>query len=138
MHDDAQAFLALSREADIQRYSGVDQAIVEQEHEGFSVWPVVRKDTGKLIGRCGLHRMPDGEVEVAWIFARDQWGHGFATEAARAAIDYAKDVARLSNVCALVFPMNSASVAVANRLGMRFDRIVRAYQRDLLKYVTAV
>ena len=136
MHSDAQAFLALSADADVQRYTGVDEAIHEQEHEGFSLWPVMRKDSGKLIGRCGLHRMADGEVEVAWIFARDQWGNGFATEAARDALDYGKSALHLPSICALVAPLNSASVAVANRLNMRFDRVVRAYKRDLLRYLT--
>src|SRR5215469_2808465 len=86
MHSDAQALFEISRDPEVNRFMPlaydptidsismwVDRSIEEQEREGFSVWPVVRKDSGALIGRCGLHRMEDGVVEIAWVFARDQW-----------------------------------------------------------------
>ncbi|HET9031036.1 MAG TPA: GNAT family N-acetyltransferase [Candidatus Aquilonibacter sp.] len=113
----------------------IERQMDEQEREGFSLWPVIRKADGRLIGRGGLHRLPDGLVEAGWIFERAAWGHGFATEAARAAIDYGLHVAHLSRVYALVAPGNAASIGVAYRVGMRFDRVVRAYKRDLLRYV---
>lgn len=136
MHSDAQALADILDESVEDANSWIDQAIAEQEREGFSVWPMVRKDTGALIGRCGLHRMENGEVEVAWMLARDAWGNGFATEAGSAAIDFGKKVLHLGEICALVDPLDSASVAVVNRLNMRFDRLVRAHRRDLLKYLT--
>ena len=114
----------------------IELAIEEEELESFSVWPVIRKDSSLLIGRCGLHRMENGDVEVAWIFARDQWGSGYATEAARAAIDYGLRVMKMERLIALVAPLNSSSVAVAHRCGMRFDCVVRAYKRELLRYTT--
>lgn len=113
----------------------IDRQMDEQEREGFSVWPVIRKDDGRLIGRCGLHRLPEGYVEIAWIFERSAWGQGYATESSRAAVSYARETLRLPNLYALINPGNSASIAVAYRLGMRFDRLVRAYKRDLLRYV---
>jgi ribosomal-protein-alanine N-acetyltransferase len=150
MPGDSAALFAINTDPEINRYlpivhqptlestmRWIDWAIEEQEREGFSLWPVIRKDTGALIGRCGLHRMENGDVEVAWVLARDQWGHGYATEAARASIDYGLRVMKMKKLVALIFPLNSASVAVANRCGMEFDRVVRAYKRELLKYVTA-
>ena len=147
MPNDVSALFAISQDPDVNRYlplshpptlqsvhRWIEWATEEQELEGFSVWPVIRKDTGVLIGRCGLHRMENGEIEVAWIFARDQWGNGFATEAARGALDFGLRVVNIERIIALVAPLNSASVAVAHRCGMRFERVVRAYKRDLLRY----
>jgi len=129
-------FLPMSSEPTLESTSAwIDRQMDEQEREGFSVWPVIRKDDGRLIGRCGLHRLPEGYVEIAWVFERASWGHGYATEAARAALTYARETLRLPNLYALINPANSASIAVAYRLGMRFDRVVRAYKRELLRYV---
>jgi ribosomal-protein-alanine N-acetyltransferase len=147
MPNDASALLVISQDPEVNRYlpithaptiestrAWVERTSEEQELEGFSIWPVIRKDSGALVGRCGLHRMENGDVEVAWVFARDQWGAGFATEAARAAIDYALRVMKMSELIALIAPLNSASVAVAHRCGMQFDRVVRAYKREMLRY----
>ena len=148
MLSDAADLLAIRSDPEVARYlSGpiptlestrawIERQMEQQEREGFSLWPVIRKDNGQLIGRAGLHRLPAGYVEAGWIFARSAWGHGFATEASRASIDYGLSVIHLPQVYALVDPRNSGSVAVANRLGMRFDRVVREYKRDLLRYVT--
>ena len=147
MHSDAPALLSLFQDSDVRRYLPpkapptsesiercLDAAVDEQEREGFSPWPLVVKETSRLIGLCGLHRMADGDVEVEWILAHDACGHGYATEAGRAALDFAFDVMKMKCVVALVHPFNSASIAVINRLGMKFDRVVRAYKRDLLRY----
>ncbi len=147
MHSDAATLLALLQDPEMRQYLPpkrtptldsaelwVNAAVEEQEREGFSPWPVVLKESGKLIGLCGLHRMDDGDVEVEWLFAKDLWGNGYATEAGRAALDYGLKVVKLKRIVALVHPFNSGSVAVVNRLGMRFDRVVRAYKRDLLRY----
>ena len=148
MPSDAPALLEVSSDPEVTRFlpmsspptlesmsAWIDRQMDEQEREGFSVWPVIRKDDGRLIARCGLHRLPEGYVEIAWIFERAAWGKGYATEAARAAIAYARDSVHLPSLYALIHPANSASIAVAYRLGMRFDRVVRAYKRDLLRYV---
>ncbi len=148
MPSDAPALLALSSDPEVTRFlpmssapslegisAWIERQMDEQEREGFSVWPVIRKDDGRLIGRCGLHRLPEGYVEIAWVFERAAWGHGYATEAARAAVSYARDTLHLPELYALISPMNAGSIAVAYRLGMRFDRVVRAYKRDLLRYV---
>ena len=47
----------------------------------------------------------------------------------------ALEIVGLPRVYALVLPENKASIALANRVGMRFDRVVRAYKRDMLRYV---
>src|ERR1700757_2716484 len=135
MHSDAQALAAILNDSLASANAWIDSAIDEQEDEGFSIWPVVRKDSGALIGRCGLHRIDEGEVEVAWAFAHDA-PDGLAAEAARAAIDFGKNVLHLRTICALIAPLDSASVAVAHELDLHFDRVVRASKRDALRYAT--
>jgi RimJ/RimL family protein N-acetyltransferase len=98
---------------------------------------VVLKEENRVIGECGITHIPDypGDVEIAWIFNRAYHGRGYATEAARAVLDYAFASAALQSVYALIDRFNAPSIGVANRLGMEFDRIVRAYRRDLMRYV---
>ncbi len=148
MEADAAAFLAAFASPLVTRYlplaqpvderfarTWIEGAMEEEDREGFSPWPVIRKSDSRLIGRCGLHRLPDGTVEVSWMFEPDAWGAGYATEAARAVIDYGESALHLRGVYALIDPRNGASIAVAYRVGMRFDRLVRAYKRDMLRYV---
>ncbi len=115
----------------------VVQRMIERDaHDGFGVWPVVEKSSGGVIGECGITYIQEtADVEIAWLFSRAAWGKGFATEAAGAVLRYALGEAGLTTVYALVVPENRASIAVANRLGMRFDRVARAYKRDMLRYV---
>jgi RimJ/RimL family protein N-acetyltransferase len=107
------------------------------EHDpGLGLWPIVDKESGKVVGDCGLLHVPDSpDVEIAWHLRRDAWGRGYVAEAARAVLDYGFTQLRVPRIYALVDPMNARSIAVTNRLGMRFDRVVRAYHRDLLRYV---
>lgn len=87
---------------------------------GLGLLPVVRAQDGELLGMCGLHRQrwyPD-EVEVGWRFARQAWGHGYATEAARRWLQEAFGPLRLDHVISIIHPGNTRSIAVATRLGM--------------------
>ncbi len=149
MPSDADAWAAIACDERVLRYlpvsgppspSDIDawiaRQIDEQEREGFSCWPVLRKRDGVLVGRCGLHRLPDGEVEIAWVFSSGVWGNGYANEAATAVMAFATEHLALARAVALVDPRNAASIALAHRLGMSFDRVVRAYRRDLLRYLT--
>lgn len=115
----------------------VQRLAEKEEREGFGVWPAIEKTSRRLVGASGLSRVAelDGEVEIDWIFKRSARGKGYGKEAARAVLDYAFSQAGLKRVCALIDPGNTPSIVIANRLGMRFDRIVRAYKRDLMRYV---
>ena len=106
------------------------------EREGFGFWPVIAKGDGALVGECGLARIDDTpQIEIGWMFKRKYWGNGYATESARAVLDYAFEHLRAPRVYALIDRMNARSIAVANRLGMTYDRIVRQYHQDLMRYV---
>jgi RimJ/RimL family protein N-acetyltransferase len=93
---------------------------------GFGKWAVVERSTGEMIGYCGLAQFNDrclpGEAELGYRFAKSCWGRGYATEAARAARDYAFVVLQLPRLIAVIDPDNAASIRVAEKLGMRHIR----------------
>jgi RimJ/RimL family protein N-acetyltransferase len=91
--------------------------------EGFSMFSVVEKASGRWIGRLGPWRPADWPgTEVGWGIAREFWGRGYATEGAAAALDYAFDVLGWAEVIHCIAPANVASQGVATRLGSRLLR----------------
>ena len=87
---------------------------------GYGNWVLERRADGVLVGRAGLWN-PEGWVglEVGWTLARHAWGQGYATEAGRAAIDWAWATLGAERLISLIRPDNTASARVAQRLGMR-------------------
>ena len=85
---------------------------------GYGTWVVERKSDGAAIGRVGLIN-PEGwpGLEVGWTLGRSYWGHGYASEAARAAMSYGFLTQGVDRLISLIDPENKASQAVAQRLG---------------------
>jgi RimJ/RimL family protein N-acetyltransferase len=88
--------------------------------QGFAMFSVFEKATGRWIGRVGPW-MPEGwpGPEIGWALVRDCWGQGYATEAAIATTDWAFDHLGWTEVIHSIAPENSASQRVAQRLGSR-------------------
>ena len=80
---------------------------------GLGTYAVVEKAGGKLIGHCGLRGLPCGRREILYAYARDAWGKGYATEAAKAVLA-AHDI---RPIIAVSYPENPASIAVLKKLG---------------------
>jgi RimJ/RimL family protein N-acetyltransferase len=92
---------------------------------GTGMWALEHRETGAFMGLAGFAD-PEGwpGFELAWTLARRWWGHGYATEAARAALDHAFNVWRKDRVISMIHPENHASIRVAERLGETLqDRI---------------
>ena len=96
------------------------------EANGFGLWAVEVVATGEFIGFTGLSRprfdapfMP--AVEIGWRLARPAWGHGYATEAALAALAYGFGPADLDEIVSFTTVTNARSRAVMDRLGMSRD-----------------
>jgi [ribosomal protein S5]-alanine N-acetyltransferase len=99
-------------ERNVQRYA---------EH-GFGLWALILKQTGKLIGDCGLVvQEVDGveEIEIGYHIRRDLWGKGLATEAAQSCRDYGFSQLGFSKFISLINPANIASCRVAEKNGMK-------------------
>ncbi|QIL02099.1 GNAT family N-acetyltransferase [Sphingomonas sinipercae] len=92
---------------------------------GHTFWIVERKDDGALLGFCGLKRVNSGgapnpgDFEIGWRLREDAWGHGYAKEAAIAAMDLAFDRYDAPFVVALTVDQNISSVGLMKRLGMK-------------------
>lgn len=93
------------------------------------------KETGAFLGTVG-YAEPEAwpGFELAGILARRFWGHGYATEAARAALDYAFTILRKDRVISLVSPENHASIRVVERLGERLEGRIQHFGREMLCY----
>jgi RimJ/RimL family protein N-acetyltransferase len=96
-----------------------------REH-GFGRWVVEIPGKASFIGVVGLACVPytahfTPAVEIAWRLARDHWRRGYATEAARAALDYAFGTLAFAEIVAITVPVNSRSRRVMERLGMTRD-----------------
>ena len=80
---------------------------------------------GRLIGHGGLNFVPEfGETEVLWALHPDAWKQGYATEMARAALDYGFGELGLELIFAMTKPDNGPSQAVMRRLGMAYRKNV--------------
>jgi RimJ/RimL family protein N-acetyltransferase len=89
---------------------------------GYGLWTVSDRETGGLIGFCGLRRTPPGPPELLYGLRPSAWGKGLATESARAVLRYAFLELRLDEITAATDVPNTASARVMERLGMRFER----------------
>ena len=137
-HDDVEVMFDVYRRWDVSRWLGaaprVPESVEEMHgrvdrwaavaHGPYGIWAVVPLETGVPAGTVLLVPLQDGtgaslqEVEVGWHLHPDAWGHGWATESARGALERAW-AAGLDEVHAVVLPGNDPSVAVTRRLGMQ-------------------
>jgi RimJ/RimL family protein N-acetyltransferase len=82
-------------------------------------WGVWERESGELVGDCSLHFDAGfGEWELSYGFRRDRWGHGYATEAARACVRYGFEELGLEKIVADVDPANAASARVLENCGL--------------------
>jgi RimJ/RimL family protein N-acetyltransferase len=100
------------------------------DRQGYGLWALEVTATGEFIGFTGLNPMPAGVpgaggMEVGWRLARPAWHHGYATEAARAALEVAFGGVGLPEIWSMTAVLNEPSQAVMRRLGLtevdRFD-----------------
>ncbi len=93
------------------------------ERQGFGLWALELADTAEFLGFTGLNPMPDGVpgaggMEVGWRLAQHAWHHGYATEAATAAVDVAFNGIGLEEIWSMTAVLNEPSQAVMRRIGM--------------------
>jgi RimJ/RimL family protein N-acetyltransferase len=114
---------------------GLLRSIEGWNKRGFGLWAVVEKESGRMIGYCGLMFLEGTtEVELAYGLAKSVWDKGFATEAARAALRFGFEELKLERIVAVVNPQNEASRKVLEKLGMRYTKDAHHYDADLMYY----
>lgn len=101
----------------------------------FGHWAVRFKGEGKIVGWCGLDFLDEtSEIEIGYGLARQCWGQGIATEAARASLRYAFDQRHLEYIAAVALPANLASQRVMQKIGMKYIRHAFFYHSDVVYY----
>jgi RimJ/RimL family protein N-acetyltransferase len=99
---------------------------------GFGLYMVILKETNEPIGMCGLiKREALDDVDIGYAFLPKFWSKGYAVESARAVKDYAKDVIGLKRIVAITDPVNEGSIRVLEKLGLRFEKMVRLSEDDI-------
>jgi RimJ/RimL family protein N-acetyltransferase len=134
--DDLDGYLALFLDPEVQRwlrpapqppftegdvFAKLSEDAWHWDEHGFGPWAVLERESGVLIGRGGLrYQTVDGEreVELGWVVRSDRWGRGYATEAATAALEWARE-REVTEVVSLIMEDNLASRRVAEKTGFR-------------------
>lgn len=151
---DRAPFAALNADPEVVRWIGAGAPLTRAESDelvlritehwrarGFGLWAVEERSSSEFVGFAGLAVpwflpavLP--AVEIGWRLARSAWGHGYATEAAGAALEHAFGELALREVIATIFPDNIRSIRVAEKLGLRFGerRIHPSVQREIEIY----
>jgi RimJ/RimL family protein N-acetyltransferase len=146
--DDLDAFAEMTADPEVMRFIGDGHTFVREEAwkaiagilghwqlRGYGIWAVEERATSRLVGRCGLY-YPEGwpGLEVGWLLARPCWGCGYATEAGRASLEYAWREVGAARVISLIYPDNTASIRVAERLGETFERTITRHDKPVNIY----
>ena len=136
--EDLDTYYALYRDPEMRRYFP-DGALTLEEtreevewylnghprHPELGLWATILKESGQFIGRCGL--LPwtiddQFEVEIAYMIDKRFWGQGLGTEAAAGIRDYAFEQLGLTRLICLIDEENRASIRVAEKIGMAFEK----------------
>lgn len=121
----------------------LDKQIDRYKEYGFGLWAAVLKETGIMIGQCGL-TMQDYNgskvMEVGYLFQKEYWHCGYASEAAIACKEYAFDKLNAKEVYSIIRDTNIPSQNVAKRNGMTcIDKFVKHYRGvDMPHFVFSV
>ena len=100
--------------------------VASYERFGFGLYLVELRESRVPIGMCGLVKrdsLPD--VDVGFAFLPAFWSKGYASEAAAAVKAYGKDVLGIKRLVAITNPDNESSIKLLEKIGLRFDRMIR-------------
>ncbi|HEY0079957.1 MAG TPA: GNAT family N-acetyltransferase [Pyrinomonadaceae bacterium] len=145
---DLDALAAIRADPEVMRYIGaglpqdrkttrvfIEKNSVRWAARGLGLSAVEFKGRARLLGWCGLAPLEETEeVEVGYGFAREHWGQGLATEAARAALGYGFETLSLDKIAAVAYPENLASRRVMEKLGMKYRRPAFFYGVNVVYY----
>jgi RimJ/RimL family protein N-acetyltransferase len=145
--DDVPAILAMNADPEVMRFvgDGSKPDPAEQERRvrarvdtdfgmGLGYWSVFpRERPDDYLGYVVLSPIPDStDIELSYGIRRDAWGHGFATEASGAGLEFGFRIRELPEIVALTYPANLRSQRVIAKLGFTPAGIRHAYGQDLL------
>lgn len=120
----------------------LERTFKRYEEDGFAHYAVELQETGEFVGMVGMIRETLGGKELlgaGWMLRKDCWGHGYATEAAQAVLHDAFERLGAKEIVADIRPENTASIRVAERLGMRAEyEVVKRYRGKDMPHIVYV
>lgn len=148
--DDAAALFEISQDPEVMRFIGGGRGIPTAEDcwravagwighwvlRGYGQWAVEERGSGQFVGRIGvIYPVGWPGPEVGYLIGRPWWRRGYATEGARAAMDWAFTEFGFDELCSLIDPANTASIGVATNLGETLRDEVDLWGMRLRRYV---
>lgn len=104
---------------------------IRQARPGHGQFLVELRETGEPVGVCGLLYRPALDLtDIGFAFLERFHGLGFAIESARAVLEYGRRELGLARICGLVSTDNAPSIRVLEKLGLRFEKMVRMSEAD--------
>ena len=108
--------------SDAEVNSWLERQLKRYVTDGFGLWAVILKETGSMIGQCGLTMQDwNGKMvpEIGYLFEKAYWHRGYASEAAKGCKEYAFQSLKLPRVYSIIRDNNLPSHRVAERTGMK-------------------
>lgn len=116
----------------------LEKMISHQEKHGFSVGSVHEKETGAFVGRAGMIYLEmndeQPEIEIGYVLHVRHWKKGYATELAKAILDWGFTHFKLNKLIAVLYPENDASRHVLEKAGMHYVSQIACYDIQAAKY----
>lgn len=110
-------------------------SMIKHWEHGFGMWATIYKDSGILIGRCGLCFLDNTpEVELGYTLDKPFWNMGLATEASLVSLKYGFEEVGLERIVAIAKPENFASQRVMQKVGMKYQNHAHYYNSDVVYY----
>ena len=106
--------------------------VASYARNGFGLYLAELRETGESMGMCGLIRRNTlKDVDIGYAFLPRYWSKGYAFEAAQAMKQYAQETLGLKRLVAIVDPQNLGSIHLLEKLGMKFEKMVRLSPEDI-------
>ncbi len=134
--EDKDIFKSINQDLEVMKYLGkpltedetnhlIEKVKKELKEDNFGVYAVELKENKKFIGSVGLHRttfLSDFTpcIEILWRIDSNYWNKGYATEAAKACLDYAFNTLKIDEVYSFTSKLNKASMKVMKNIGLKF------------------
>ena len=140
---DLESYAEMCRDPDVMRFigsgetrtrgqceRGIEAMERHWDEKGFGLFALELRENGRFIGYTGLSEpdfLPEimPAVEIGWRLSRDQWGKGYATEAARAAMQFGFHTLELPSIVSIFQLGNDPSRQIVRKLGMDLDRLTQ-------------
>lgn len=103
-------------------FSWINKQMDRYQNDGYGLWAVIEKTSQQFIGQCGITNQQihdDVVMEVGYLFNKEFWHCGYASEAAKACIDYGFQNLKAEKIYSIIRDTNIASINVAKRNGMK-------------------